>query len=1082
MFWERKRQVGNPSERRAPRKTHCKRASRLRALQLESLETRNLMAIVWSTGSDLPIARYDAAAVLGADDAVYLLGGNSLNVNVQPAGASNWNAGDPIKQEQMGLGAGAITDGRIAHFGGQKRGQAIEETFLYDPVNGDPQDGDVMATPRAFGAYATDPNTGKIYAIGGVDDNSVVLGATEVYDPATDTWTTLAPLPSPRADFAAAADGAGSIFTFGGRQGSNGVTNNVYRYNIATNVWTAVAPLPVALRDVTAVTGPSDGKIYVIGGRDAAGPVASVYAYNFVSNTWEVETSLPVAVADAAAVLDAEGHLMLLGGRNVLGQAVASVLISQDLDAAASAPVFASTPVTIAVSTVPYSYQVAATGNPQASFALVAAPSGMSIDASGLIRWTPNESHVGTQVVSLRASNLAGSVDQTYAIAVATALPIITTTPSMTGSTGMAYVYDVSSTGAPLPTYSLTTAPAGMTINASSGVISWTPTVEQAGAHSVTVVAENLHGSDAQTYTIDVVDNTLPTSPTSLAVTGVTLTSVSLSWAPSTDNVGVEKYQVREQYKYGWRNSRTGYRVIQDNILSTSTTVTGLVSGKAYNLVVTAVDATGNISLNSNLVNTRALQLPSITHSGDKLVVATHAMVDIGTYASGVPAPTISLVSGPAGLVFDPTTRIAKWTPADAQVGAHTVTFRATNSQGTANVTALITVAANLPVPTSSFTYFGAAHSVPFAVEGDSFDLKLSETFSNSLISWSVVSGPSGLTVNPTTGIVSWIPNATEVGTQNIVLRATNYAGSKDLEWSVVVHPLGTDLRPPLPVSGITVNVIDSTRASVTWSPTTDNIGVESYRITSSYRYQAGRVKRTVTRVFTAQANETMLEMSGLSTRAQELYIQAIDAAGNVSPVGQVVSFTPVSNPLFPQVQLADSVQLQNVVVGVNRTIQVTDTNSSPRTFTMLTAPTGAIINAATGLISWTPTYADVGTATITVRATNASGYRDLTFAFPVSFTGPVQNVAYVRTSGSTASATWEPPTDVSNVAGYMVYQTWSISGHTYSRSYKVDGAMTNRLDTIYLVGGPVIHKIRVVAIDALGRQGLSTSLSTVLA
>ena len=1072
--------LGSSHAKRALSKnTRRNRGSRRRSLRLESLETRNLMAILWSSGSELTTPRFDAAAVLGANDAVYLLGGNSLNVDIQAAGDSAWNAGNAINKEQLGLGAGAIADGRIAHFGGQKLGQAIEETFLYDPVNGDPQDGAVMSTPRAFGAHVTDPTTGNVYAIGGVDDNLFVLASTEVYNPTLDTWTTLAPMPSPRADFAAAADGAGNIFTFGGRQGANSVNNNVYRYNIASNAWTAVAPLPVALRDVTAVTGPNDGKIYVIGGRDAAGPVSSVYAYNFVSNSWEVETSLPFAIADAAGVLDAEGHLMVLGGRNASGQAIASVWMSQDLDAAASVPVFASTPVAKAISTVPYTYQVAATGNPQATLALVVAPSGMSINASGLIRWTPNESHVGTQSVTIRASNLAGSVDQTYSIAVTTSLPTITTTPPMTGSTGVAYAYDVNSTGAPVPTYALTAGPAGMTINAITGVISWTPTVNQAGDHSVTVAAENSHGSDAQTYSIAVADKTLPTSPASLAVTNITLTSVSLSWTPSTDNVAVAKYQVREQYKYGWRNSQTGYRVIKDNVTGTSTTVSGLVSGKAYNLVVTAVDAASNVSLNSNLVNTRALQLPTIAYSGNTTVVAAHAMANLTVYATGVPAPVVTLVSGPVGLVFNPLTRIATWTPSDAQVGLNSITFRATNSQGSANVTAWINVTPNIPVPKSSFTYFGASHSVPFAVEGDSFDLKLSESYSNSVISWSVVSGPTGLTVNPSTGVVSWTPTAVDVGTRSIVLRATNYAGSKDLALSVLVHPIGTDLRPPMPISGITVNVIDSTRASVTWTPTTDNIGVESYRITSWYRYQAGRTQRTVSKVFTAQANETMLEMSGLSTRAQSLYIQAIDAAGNISPVGQVVTFTPVSNPLFPQIQLADAAQLQSIVVGVNRTIQLADTNSATRTYQILTAPAGATIDSVTGLISWTPAYADVGTATIIVRATNAAGYRDLTISFPISFTGPVQNVAYTRTSGSTASATWDPPTDITNIAGYIVYQTWSISGHTYSRSYKVDGAMVNRMDAIYLVGGPVLHKIRVVAIDALGRQGLATSFST---
>ncbi|MEO8271465.1 MAG: hypothetical protein ABI557_17210 [Aureliella sp.] len=118
-------------------------------------------------------------------------------------------------------------------------------------------------------------------------------------------------------------------------------------------------------------------------------------------------------------------------------------------------------------------------------------------------------------------------------------------------------------------------------------------------------------------------------------------------------------------------------------------------------------------------------------------------------------------------------------------------------------------------------------------------------------------------------------------------------------------------------MSGITVSVIDSSRAFVTCAPASDNVGVESYRITSSYRVRSGRYMRTVTRTFTAPADATMLEMTGLPTHIQNLSIQAIDGSGNVSPVGQAVSFTPVANPTFPSVGLVGG-QPGNVVVGQN--------------------------------------------------------------------------------------------------------------------------------------------------------------------
>lgn len=134
-----------------------------------------------------------------------------------------------------------------------------------------------------------------------------------------------------------------------------------------------------------------------------------------------------------------------------------------------------------------------------------------------------------------------------------------------------------------------------------------------------------------------------------------------------------------------------------------------------------------------------------------------------------------------------------------------------------------------------------------------------------------------------------------------------------------------------------------------------------------------------------------MFEMTGLSSRAQQLSIRAIDTSGNLSPAGEIITFTPVSNPTFPQIKIADGMQLQNVVVGELRQIQVVDTNSTPRTYTLLNSQSDATIDLLTGIITWTPSYANVGERTIFIRATNEFGYRDLSISFPVYLLAPLK-------------------------------------------------------------------------------------------
>ncbi|MBV1855233.1 DUF4832 domain-containing protein [Catellatospora tritici] len=86
-------------------------------------------------------------------------------------------------------------------------------------------------------------------------------------------------------------------------------------------------------------------------------------------------------------------------------------------------------------------------------------------------------------------------------------------------------------------------------------------------------------------------DCTAPSVPSGLTVTGVTNTSVSLSWSPSTDNVGVTGYQVL----------RDGAQVA--TATGTSFTDTGRSPGNTYQYAVRAVDAAGNVSASSATVS-----------------------------------------------------------------------------------------------------------------------------------------------------------------------------------------------------------------------------------------------------------------------------------------------------------------------------------------------------------------------------------------------------------------------------------------------------------------------------------------------
>ena len=89
---------------------------------------------------------------------------------------------------------------------------------------------------------------GKIYAMGGAilqDENETALTTMEIYDPATNTWSTGPSLPNPRALIQSAVEVYhGKIYVAGGEYYWKGFTAEVTVFDPVANTWSLVTPLP----------------------------------------------------------------------------------------------------------------------------------------------------------------------------------------------------------------------------------------------------------------------------------------------------------------------------------------------------------------------------------------------------------------------------------------------------------------------------------------------------------------------------------------------------------------------------------------------------------------------------------------------------------------------------------------------------------------------------------------------------------------------------------------------------------------------------------------------------------------------
>jgi N-acetylneuraminic acid mutarotase len=111
---------------------------------------------------------------------------------------------------------------------------------------------------------------------------------------AGDIWITKSAMPTARSDLYAASTG-GLLYVIGGTGGSSGATNAVEAYNPATDTWAALAPIPHPVYQ--GAIGVIDGKLYVVGGWDYPTsniPVRNLQIYNPATNTWGTGADMPI--------------------------------------------------------------------------------------------------------------------------------------------------------------------------------------------------------------------------------------------------------------------------------------------------------------------------------------------------------------------------------------------------------------------------------------------------------------------------------------------------------------------------------------------------------------------------------------------------------------------------------------------------------------------------------------------------------------------------------------------------------------------------------------------------------------------
>jgi N-acetylneuraminic acid mutarotase len=211
--------------------------------------------------ASLPVSLEESGTAV-AGGRLYVVGGfdaagNSLRT-VWLFDGNAWSPGPPLP---LGLDhtSAATLDDHVYVAGGHSFGRDSPRSFRLEGAAWT----ELPQMHHARGGHALLAAAGRLYAIGGNNAYANVAPA-EVYDPATNTWSDLPSLPTPRNHVSGFVFGA-NVCVAGGRSPA---TTRVDCFNLESSSWIRFPNLPRATSGAGATT-LDDGSAVILGGQDA---------------------------------------------------------------------------------------------------------------------------------------------------------------------------------------------------------------------------------------------------------------------------------------------------------------------------------------------------------------------------------------------------------------------------------------------------------------------------------------------------------------------------------------------------------------------------------------------------------------------------------------------------------------------------------------------------------------------------------------------------------------------------------------------------------------------------------------------
>ena len=514
-----------------------------------------------------------------------------------------------------------------------------------------------------------------------------------------------------------------------------------------------------------------------------------------------------------------------------------------------------------------------------------------------------------------------------------------------------------------------TALPAGATFDSATDTLSWTPGFNQGGTYTFSFTATSdgagtgVITSATTTVTLNVLPNNAPP-----AVEAISDQSVNVG---STLDIPITASDPHGEPLVLTATGLPAFATFTDNGNGTGVIHVAPGVNNGGNSVVT-ITATNNgngipakdLSGSTQFVLTAfTLDTPPVLgYVGSKVALIGQPLTFTVTASDKDQDPlTFAATNLPSGATFTGTNIYGQatfsWTPTAADIGTHAVTLTVTDSgNGGATSPESDAQTINIVVRSTNQSPVLQPLAAQTGAEGSPLGFAVSATDPDGdPLTYSVTNLPSGATFNAQTGAFAWTPVPGQAGTYTVTFRAGDGAATALMPVSIIIaHTAQTPVLVPInnqntsegvplqftisagdldnvPLSYSAVGSLpagatfNATTQTFSWTPSTGQAG--DYTLTFQVASTEGLSATTTAQIHVAQ---TLLEP------------QINHISGHTIVVGQAFTTT------IPAVSL-----------NAGHTL----------TFVSDNLPIGATLNAATGVITWTPTAPQIGTYAIDIAA-----------------------------------------------------------------------------------------------------------------